>query len=101
MFESLKQEDQRNAGRRLASWLISLVVHAAIVGVIVVLPLVFFNVLHADELVTFLIQPPHRLPDAPAAPTPPVRTAASGIAVVRETLRSGSSYSPFRYSGSR
>ena len=84
MFESLKQEDPRNVVRCFASLFLSLVVHAAIVGVIVVLPLVFFNMLHADELVTFLIQPPYRLPDPPVPPTPPVRTAAAGIAVITE-----------------
>lgn len=51
MFETLKQEDPKSAGRYLASLLISIVVHAAIVCVIVVLPLVFFNVLHADEFI--------------------------------------------------
>ena len=81
MFESLKQEDSRNAGRRLMSLFLSLIVHAAIVGVIVVLPLVFFNALHADDLVTFLIQPPYKLPDPPQPPTAPVRVA-TGIAVV-------------------
>jgi periplasmic protein TonB len=84
MFESLKQEDPRNAVRCFASLLLSLVVHAAIVSVIVVLPLVFFNMLHADELVTFLIRPPDKLPDAPVPPVPPVRTAATGTAVITE-----------------
>jgi len=82
MFDFLKQEDPRNAGRWCASFLLSLVVHATIVGVMVVLPLVFFNVLHADELVTFLIQPPYKLPDPPVAPAPPIRTTGAGIAVV-------------------
>ena len=81
MFESLKQEDPRNAARRFASLFLSLVAHAAIVSVIVILPLVFFNMLHADELVTFLIQPPYKLPDPPAAPTPPARTSLAGTKV--------------------
>ena len=81
MFESLKQEDPRNAMRCFASLFLSLVVHAAIVSVMVVLPLVFFNMLHADELVTFLIQPPYKLPDPPAAPLPPMRTASAGTTV--------------------
>jgi len=86
MFETLQQEGPWTAGRRVTSLFVSLVVHGVLVAVIVVLPLVFFNVLHADELVTFLIQPPHRLPETPAAPTPPVRTAPTGIAVVRTPL---------------
>ena len=84
MFESLKQEDPRNAVRCFASLFLSLVVHAAIVSVIVILPLVFFNMLHADELLTFLIQPPYKLPNPPALPAPPVRAAATGIAVITE-----------------
>jgi protein TonB len=84
MFESLEQEDPRNAVRCFASLFLSLVVHAAIVSVILVLPLVFFNMLHADELVTFLIQPPYKLPEAPVPPAPPVRTAATGIAAIIE-----------------
>jgi len=84
MFESLKQEDPRNAVRCFASLFLSLIVHAAIVSVMVVLPLVFFNMLHADELVTFLIQPPYKLPEAPVPPAPPVRNAASGIAAINK-----------------
>lgn len=83
MFETLQEEGPDAAGRRVTSLFVSLVVHGLIVAVIVVLPLVFFNVLHADELVIFLIQPPYSLPDTPAVPTPPVRTAPTGIAVVR------------------
>lgn len=81
MFESLKQDDPRNAIRCLTSLFLSLVVHAAIVSVILVLPLVFFSMLHADELVTFLIQPPYKLPDPPAVPAPPMRTASTGTKV--------------------
>jgi periplasmic protein TonB len=81
MFESLKQEDPRNAVRCFASLFLSLVVHAVIVSVIVVLPLIFFNMLHADELVTFLIQPPYKLPDPPTPPAPPTRTASAGTRV--------------------
>jgi protein TonB len=84
MFETMEQGDPRSTGRCLVSLLVSLFVHASIIGVIVVLPLVFFNVLHADEFVIFLIQPPQKLPDPPALPAPPVRIGASGIAVVSE-----------------
>ena len=84
MFESLRQEDPRNAARHFASLFLSLVVHATIIAVIMVLPLVFFNVLHADELVAILIQPPTKLPDAPEPPTPPVRVVANGTAVFTE-----------------
>ena len=81
MFESLKQDDPRNAIRCFKSLFLSLVVHAAIVSVILVLPLVFFNMLHADELVTFLIQPAYKIPDPPTVPAPPMRTASTGTKV--------------------
>ena len=67
MFESLEKESRRNAMQYLTSLLVSLFVHTAVLGVLVILPLVFFNVLHADELVTFLIDPP----SVPAPPLPP------------------------------
>jgi protein TonB len=82
MFESLKQKDSKTALTRFTSLIFSLVIHGAIAGLIVVLPLVFFNVLHADELITFLIEPPHTLPDLPAPPAPAVRHVPNGIAVI-------------------
>jgi len=81
MFESLKQENSRNAARHITSLFLSLVAHVMIVGIILLMPLVFFNVLHADELVAFLIEPPTKLPDPPEPPAPPVRTAARGTQV--------------------
>jgi periplasmic protein TonB len=67
MFESIKTDRQLNALQYLTSLSISLVAHAAVLGVLVVLPLTFFNVLHADEFVDILIAPP----SAPVAPPPP------------------------------
>ena len=83
MFETVKQNDVRNTGRYALSLLLSMAVHAAVLGLAIVLPLVFFNALHAEELIAILIQPPPDLPEPPIAPMPPLRTAAaSGIAVV-------------------
>jgi len=63
-----------------ASLMVSLCVHAVIICALVVVPLVFFNALQAQELLTFLIEPPQP-PPAPPAPTPPVAAAArhSGV----------------------
>jgi protein TonB len=67
MFESLKEDGRLNAMQYLMSLLISLVAHTAVLGMLVVVPLVFFSVLQADELVTFLIDPP----TVPVPPLPP------------------------------
>jgi periplasmic protein TonB len=72
MFKSLKDDRRPNAIQYLTSLLISLVAHTAVLGVLVVLPLMFFNVLHADELIAFLIDPP----SVPVPPPVPVAPAA-------------------------
>lgn len=68
MFDSLGKEGQRDAGKYLTSMLISLVVHTAVLSLLIVMPMVFLNVLHADELITIL----YPLPSVPVAPPPPV-----------------------------
>jgi len=73
--------------RYMMSLLLSIVVHAMVLGVLVVLPLLFFNVVHADELIAILIEPPS-IPVAllpPAAPT--VQHAASGSKPVRGEIK--------------
>jgi protein TonB len=85
MFESIKHDDQQNAMRGISSFLISLLVHGAILGVIVVVPLVFCNVLQPGELVIFLLDTPP-LPVPPTPPAPP----ASGSAKPREFTTKGS-----------
>ncbi len=49
MFESLTIEGQRDAMRSIASLLVSVVAHAAILGGLVVFPLVFFTVVEATS----------------------------------------------------
>jgi periplasmic protein TonB len=70
MFESVKEDDRKSGMVYVLSLLISLAVHAVIVSLLVLLPLFFFNVLQAGDLVTFVIGPPVP-PPAPPAPTPP------------------------------
>jgi protein TonB len=72
MFESLKDCGRRNAFQYLTSLLISLVAHTAVLAALVIFPLLFFNVLHADELITILIDPPGT-PVPPAPPVPPAK----------------------------
>ena len=73
MFESIQTDRQLNALQYLTSLSISLVAHAAVLGVLVVLPLTFFNVLHADEFIDILIAPS----STPVAPTPPAVPATN------------------------
>jgi len=54
----------------VSSLLLSLVVHVALACVLILVPLVFCNALHPDELVTFLMAPP-ALPERPTPPAPP------------------------------
>jgi len=70
MFESVKQNDRRNGIVYLTSLLASLMAHAVILCMVIIVPLVFFSSLQADELVTFLITPPPP-PPPPPPPTPP------------------------------
>ena len=83
MFESIKTDRQLNVLQYLTSLSISLVAHAAVLGVLVVLPLTFFNVLHADEFVDILIAPP----STPVALPPP---AASSTVLVPSARSSAS-----------
>jgi protein TonB len=75
MFESTRQGSRLNAVMYCASLLVSLVVHAAVLCALFLLPLIFFSVLHADDLVTFLIDPPPPQvpPPAPAKPEVPAQ----------------------------
>ena len=83
MFESVRQETEEGGMKYFASLMVSLGVHAVIICALVVVPLVFFNALQAQELLIFLFEPPQP-PPAPPAPTPPVAAAAarhSGVTV--------------------
>jgi protein TonB len=79
MFEPVGS--RMNAMRYFTSLLISLAAHAAIVCLLVVLPLFFFNVLHADELVTIVIEPPSP-PVPPPPPSPPTRAVPMSKRVI-------------------
>jgi len=87
MFENLSAEGSQDAMRYLTSLLISIILHTAVLGVLVILPLVFFNVVQAEELLTILIGPPSPIvPTAPPA-TPVMPRAVNGITAVRGDIK--------------
>jgi protein TonB len=75
MFDSMKQNDRGSGMVYFTSLLVSLIVHAVILCLLVVVPLVFFNMLQAQELLTFLIEPPPP-PVQPPPPSPPAKAVA-------------------------
>jgi protein TonB len=84
MFESVKQSEGSGGMAYLASLLVSMTVHAVLICMLVVAPLVFFNVLQAEELLTFLVEPPP--PPAQPPPPAPVRSAGTTGGIVRTDL---------------
>jgi protein TonB len=76
MFESTMQNDRLDAMKYASSLLVSLVVHVALVSVLILVPLVFCNVLHPDEIVAFIMASP-ALPERPAPPAPPRAAVAA------------------------
>lgn len=79
MFESIRQENSDGIVYA-ASFLASLAVHIVLIGILIVVPLVFFNALQNEELLTILIEPPGP-PPPPPPPSPPVRASGGGRAV--------------------
>ncbi len=70
MFESVRQISRLDSAKHFLALLLSLVIHAAALCTLVLLPLIFLNVVHQGDLLTFLIAPPP--PPAPLpAPAPP------------------------------
>jgi periplasmic protein TonB len=70
MFESIKQNDRQDAMKYVSSLLLSLLVHGALVCVLILVPLVFCNVLHPDEIIAFIMADP-ALPPKQEPPVPP------------------------------
>jgi len=71
MFEDLNKIGKSDAGKSAVSFVIAVVVEAAIVIAMVIAPLIFFSVLPESELLTFLTVP---APPAPPPPPPPPPT---------------------------
>jgi protein TonB len=70
MFDTLRQDDRPSGMKYFTSLVISLVVHTVVLSVLVVVPLVYFNAMHTDELLTFIMATP-TIPLPPPTPTPP------------------------------
>jgi TonB family protein len=83
MFESVGIEGQKDTMQYLASMLISIILHAAVLSLLILVPLLFFNVVQAEELIAILVEPPSIPvpPPVPIAPSAP--RARTGVAVVR------------------
>jgi len=77
MFESTLQNGRCSIARRIVSLLVSASIHVATILVLVLLPLVYFDVLPELDLVTFLIAAP-----PPPAPIPPPPAPAAERRVV-------------------
>jgi TonB family protein len=58
MFEDVDEINKSDGLKRLSAMVISIVLHFVLIIVIIIMPLVFFNVLPEGELLTFLIAPP-------------------------------------------
>src|SRR5512136_1083971 len=84
IFESI-QPEKISPGRRAATVLVSLFLHITAVLLLVVIPLIYFNVLPQPEVITYLMMAPPP-PAPPPAPPPRVRTKAAAIA--KETVSS-------------
>ncbi len=67
MFEPL--ESRVETKKRVATLCVSLFLHATVIAVLVIVPLIYYNVLPKPELLTFLTEPP--MPPPPPPPAPP------------------------------
>ncbi len=76
MFEFMKPNDRHHGMVYVLSFLTSLFAHAVILCLLVVIPLVFFGGLKAEELVSFVYAPPIP-PPVPPPPIPPVKAAGT------------------------
>jgi protein TonB len=81
MFDSVKQRDRISGIVYFTSLLVSLIAHALVICALVIVPLIFFNVLQSQELLTFLIEPPP--PPVQPPPSPPAQLAAAAHRVVK------------------
>jgi periplasmic protein TonB len=69
MFDSVKQLNPMDGAKHFTSLLLSLFIHATVLCVVVVLPLIFVKAIQEGELLTFLIAPVP--PQPPQIPSPP------------------------------
>ncbi len=85
MFESAKPDDRHHGIVYVLSLLASLLAHAVILCLLVIIPLIFFSGLRAEELVSFVYAPPVPPPALPP-PSPPVKAAGTFHEAKIETM---------------
>jgi periplasmic protein TonB len=91
MFEdSLIESGGRLKTRRGATTLVSFILQVALVGVLVILPLVFTEALPKQQLMTFLVAPP----PPPPPPPPPAATPIKTVKVVPTDIINGQLRTP-------
>ncbi len=71
MFNFIEQTGRVDLARKAATLLISTTVHAAVIVILILLPLIFIGAVPEVDLVSFLIAAPAP-PPAPTPPAPPV-----------------------------
>jgi periplasmic protein TonB len=91
MFEdSLIESGGRLRTKRGATTLVSFILQVALVGILVILPLVFTEALPKQQLMTFLVAPPPPPPPPPPAAATPVKT----VKVVQTDIINGQLRTP-------
>ena len=76
MFEFMKENDRHHGIVYVLSFLASMLAHGVILCLLVIIPLVFFSGLKAEELVSFVFAPPVPPPAVPP-PSPHVKAAGT------------------------
>jgi periplasmic protein TonB len=91
MFEdSLIESGGRLRTKRGATTLVSFILQVALVGILVILPLVFTEALPKQQLMTFLVAPPPPPPPPPPAAATPIKT----VKVVQTDIINGQLRTP-------
>ncbi len=78
MFAILDRGGRLKIAMHLSSLALSIVIHFVVLCILIIFPLLFFNVLPQVELLTFLFEPPPP-PIAPPPPTPLAQSSAKPI----------------------
>ncbi len=81
MFESIELSNARRS-RALLTFGISCLLHVVVIATLVIVPLIYFNVLPQQELLTFLMLPPSPPPPPPPPPPPAPRSVVPPRVVV-------------------
>jgi protein TonB len=81
MFDPI-EPGGRHAAKRILAILVSLALHTLVIGALIVVPLIYFDILPAPEVLTYLASPP-----APPPPPPPPPGRAAKVPHYTEEAR--------------